>query len=60
MRWRLIFTVAGISLSAGGMIGLRYALTPGFRLDPTPGFSLSLAVIAVALGAWSLWLAWHD
>jgi hypothetical protein len=60
MKWRLAFTAAGIGLGGGGLIGLRYALTAGFRLDPTPGFSVCLALIAVALGGWCLWLAWHD
>ena len=60
MKWRLAFTAAGIGLCGGGLIGLRYALTPGFRLDPSPGIAISLALIAVALGVWCLWLAWHD
>ncbi|MCI3132844.1 hypothetical protein [Phenylobacterium aquaticum] len=60
MKWRLAFTAAGVTLGGLGLIGLRYALTPGFRLDPSPGFAVSLALIAIGLAVWCFWLAWRE
>jgi hypothetical protein len=56
---RAIFVIAGLLGLAVNLIALRFALSPAFHFDQTPGFDISMALILLAIALWCLYRAWR-
>ena len=56
---RVTFAVVGLLGLAASLIALRFALSPAFYFDQTPGFDISVALILLATALWCLYRAWR-
>jgi hypothetical protein len=55
--WRVFCAVVGFVAAGLGVVGILYAFTPAFLLEPNPGFEVSLALVALFVAALFLWWA---